>query len=170
MAELAGAALTGGEGQVVDLAAVPLPPAFTAAMDDDLGTPAAIAAVHDAVRAGNTALAAGDKDAALAQALAVRAMTDVLGIDPFDAAWTGTGPTGGDGVRDALDALVQAELAARTAARAARDFAAADAIRDRLLQAGIAVEDTPDGARWTLTDASTPSSGRGSTDQMGPIR
>ena len=157
--ELAGAALTGGEAGPVDLAAVPLPPAFTAAMDDDLATPAAVAAVHDAVRAGNTALAAGDKDGALAQALAVRAMTDLLGIDPLDPAWTGGGPAAGNGRRHALDALVRAELAARTAARAAHDFAAADAIRDRLVAAGIAVEDTPDGARWTLA-----------SDQMGQTR
>ena len=168
--ELAGGALTGVEGAPVDLAAVVLPAAFTAAMDDDLGTPAAIAAVHDAVRAGNTALAAGDKDGAVAQALAVRAMTDVLGIDPLDPTWTGTGPAAGDGARVALDALVQVELAARAAARAGRDFAAADVIRDRLLAAGIAVEDTPDGARWTLTETSPTHEATVTTDQMGQTR
>jgi cysteinyl-tRNA synthetase len=159
VAELAGEALTGGQGAPVDLAAVPLPPAFVTAMDDDLGTPAAIAAIHDTVRAGNTALAAGDKDGALARALAVRAMTDVLGIDPLDATWTGGGPAAADAVRETLDALVRAELAARAAARAARDFTTADAVRDRLVAAGIAVEDTPDGARWTLV-----------SDQMGQTR
>ena len=53
----------------------------------------------------------------------------------------------------ALDALVGAQLEARQAARAARDFATADAIRDRLLAAGITVEDTPDGPQWTFKDS-----------------
>ena len=158
VAELVAAALTGTPGQPIDLAEVPLPPGFVTAMDDDLATPAAIAEVHDAVRAGNSALAAGDKDAALTHALAVRAMTEVLGIDPFDPTWNASAPAFGDGGRAALEALVGAELAARKAARDGRDFAAADAIRDRLLTAGIAVEDTADGARWSLahsTDLTT---------------
>ncbi|MBK7623165.1 MAG: cysteine--tRNA ligase [Kineosporiaceae bacterium] len=136
------------------LSAVELPEAFVAAMDDDLGTPAAMAVLHDSVRAGNTALASGDKDAAAALAVAVRAMADVIGIDPLDPHWRngsrGLAGSAGDSARSALNALVGAELAARAAARAARDFAAADAIRDRLTAAGIAVEDTPDGARWSL--------------------
>ena len=58
---------------------------------------------------------------------------------------------GGDqGVIDALDALVTERLAARQAARAARDFAAADAVRDSLRDAGVLIEDTPAGARWSL--------------------
>ncbi|MBL8930133.1 MAG: cysteine--tRNA ligase [Kineosporiaceae bacterium] len=135
------------------LAAVDLPTAFVTAMDDDLGTPAATAVLHESVRAGNTALAGGDKDGAAALALQVRAMADVLGLDPLDPHWrTGFGGSGEDAdpARAALDALVQAELAARSAARQRRDFAAADAIRDRLTAAGIAVEDTAHGARWTL--------------------
>ncbi len=135
-----------------ELARIPLPQAFSTAMDDDLGTPAALAAVHETVRAGNTALAAGDKDGAASAALAVRAMTDVLGLDPLDPHWRNAsgGSEAGDPAREALDALVGAELDARARARAARDFAAADAIRDRLTAAGIAVEDTPGGARWSL--------------------
>ena len=54
------------------------------------------------------------------------------------------------GKREALDALVTDQLAARQSARAARDFESADAIRDRLATAGIAIEDTPSGARWSL--------------------
>jgi len=133
-----------------DLSAVELPAAFTAAMDDDLGTPAATAVLHDTVRHGNTALAAGHTDAAARAALAVRAMADVLGVDPLDARWR----SGGDHSRAAaaLDRLVRAELDARAAARKERDFAAADAIRDRLSAAGVAVEDTPGGARWSLSD------------------
>ncbi len=146
VAETSGAALTGA-----DLASVELPAGFVAAMDDDLATPAALAVVHDTVRAGNEALASADKDGALAAALAVRAMTDVLGVDPLDPHWA-TGSSGDDRARVALGALVQAELDARAAARAGKDFATADAVRRRLAAAGVAVEDTPDGARWTLSD------------------
>jgi cysteinyl-tRNA synthetase len=136
-----------------ELATIRLPEAFVAAMDDDLGTPAAMAVVYDGVRAGNTALASGDKDAAASYALAVRAMSDVVGVDPLDPHWrTASGGSKGpaDAVRTALDALIGAELDARSAARSARDFATADAIRGRLTAAGVAVEDTADGARWSL--------------------
>jgi len=146
VAETSGTALSGA-----DLTAVDLPAGFVTAMDDDLATPAALAVVHETVRAGNEAQASGDKDGALAAALAVRAMTDVLGVDPLDPHWT-SGASGDDRARTVLGTLVQAELDARAAARAGRDFATADAVRQRLAAAGIAVEDTPDGARWTLND------------------
>jgi cysteinyl-tRNA synthetase len=145
----------------VDPASAAVPEAFSRAMDDDLGVPAALAVLHDTVRAGNTALAAGDVAEAAAAAVAVRAMADVLGIDPLDPHWA-AGPTGGDErVRAALDQLVRAELDARAAARKQRDFATADAVRDRLNAAGIAVEDTADGVRWTLTDGSASIEGTG---------
>ena len=131
-------------------ARVTLPPAYVAAMDDDLGTPAAIAVVHETVRAGNTALADGDKQGAVQAALAVRAMTDVLGLDPLDPHWTAGGGDGESRLRAALDALVSDRLTARADARAAKDWAAADAVRDLLTTAGIAVEDTPAGARWSM--------------------
>jgi cysteinyl-tRNA synthetase len=140
------------EGAVaaLDPASVEVPAAFAAAMDDDLGVSAALAVVHETVRAGNVALTARDAASVLAAAGAVRAMTSVLGVDPFDPQWH-TGPGGGDGaLREALDVLVRGELDARAAARKERDFATADAIRSRLAAAGIAVEDTPDGARWTF--------------------
>jgi cysteinyl-tRNA synthetase len=123
---------------------------FAAAMDDDLGTPGALAAVHAAVREGNTALDAGDHDAALAAAGRVRAMTAVLGLDPLDEQWAGGDDSAQDATAGALSALVEDLLAQRTAARAARDFAAADEIRDRLTAAGVSVEDSPDGPTWTL--------------------
>ncbi|OLR89782.1 cysteine--tRNA ligase [Actinokineospora bangkokensis] len=129
-----------------------LPAEFTAALDDDLGTPAALAAVHAAVRAGNSALDSGDDAAARAEAAAVRAMTDVLGLDPLAPRWA-AGSAAADGLHDAVDALISGLLADRQRARAERDFAAADAIRDRLQGAGIAVEDTPDGPQWTLKDS-----------------
>jgi cysteinyl-tRNA synthetase len=122
---------------------------FVAAMDDDLGTPAALAAVHNIVREGNGALDAGDDQSARGAAAAVRAMTGVLGLDPL----ADTLATGRDTRHEAaLDALVEQLLDDRQRARAARDFAAADALRDRLLAAGIAVEDTPDGPQWTIKE------------------
>ena len=121
---------------------------FTAAMDDDLGTPAALAVVHNTVRQGFTALDDGDDDGALAAAATVRAQLSVLGLDPLDWPASGVDTT----ARTALGALVSDLLAQRQEARAARDFATADAVRDRLLAAGIAVEDTPDGPQWTLKD------------------
>ena len=127
-----------------------LPPAFTAALDDDLGTPGALAAVHGAVRDGNTALDAGDRDTALVHAGEVRAMTGILGLDPLDPRWAATGSD--DAATAALGALVGDLLAQRQEARAARDFAAADRVRDRLTAAGVSVEDSPDGPTWTLKD------------------
>jgi cysteinyl-tRNA synthetase len=126
-----------------------VPAAFAAAMDDDLAVPAALAVLHDTVREGNRALTDND-EAALATALhQVRAMAAILGVDPLDERWREAG--GSDGpLRAALDLLVRAELDARAQARKERNFAAADAIRDRLTAAGVAVEDTPEGARWTL--------------------
>jgi cysteinyl-tRNA synthetase len=125
-----------------------LPAGFRAALDDDLGTPAAVAAVHEAVRAGNTALAAGD-DAAVAAALGpVRAMLDVLGLDPLHPQWAAGG---GDGrLTQVTDGLVQLALEQRQAARARKDYAAADAVRDQLAALGVQVEDTPQGPRWEL--------------------
>jgi cysteinyl-tRNA synthetase len=120
---------------------------FAAAMDDDLGTPAALAAVHAVVREGNSALAAGAR-AAVAGALgSVRTMLGVLGLDPLSPQWT---DTGGAGLRGVVDRLVAVALEQRQAARARKDYAAADAIRDRLTAAGVTVEDTPAGPRWSL--------------------
>jgi cysteinyl-tRNA synthetase len=127
-------------------------PEFTAAMDDDLGTPSALAAVHGTVRHGFTALDSGDDAGALASAAAVRAQTEVLGLDPLSDKWSSSS-TMDSKASAALDALVGEQLEARQRARAERDFTAADAIRDRLLVAGIAVEDTPDGPQWTFKDS-----------------
>jgi cysteinyl-tRNA synthetase len=127
-----------------------LPQAFRDAMDDDLNVSGALAVVHDTVRAGNTALDDGDDDAAHEAATAVVAMTEVLGVNPLSPVWDNGGTGGADDTLEALDALVADQLAARQSARAARDFEAADAIRDRLAAAGIAIEDTPSGARWSL--------------------
>ncbi len=122
---------------------------FEAAMNDDLGVPAALAALHDAVREGNALLAAGDS-AALRGALgAVRAMLNVLGLDPADPAWHHDGAESAR-LRDAVDVLVAHALEERQAARHRKDFVAADAVRDRLAAAGIVIEDSPSGSRWSL--------------------
>jgi cysteinyl-tRNA synthetase len=122
-----------------------LSPRFTAAMDDDLGVPQALAVIHHAVRDGNTALAAGDLVAVADRLGAVLRMTGVLGINPL--AWTQSGT---NDLVPTVDSLVRLALHAREEARARRDFAAADGIRDQLGAAGVVVEDTPAGPRWTL--------------------
>ncbi|MGB7979988.1 MAG: cysteine--tRNA ligase [Candidatus Nanopelagicales bacterium] len=128
-----------------------LPTAFVAAMDDDLSVPAALAVLHETVSAGNRLLAdPGSPDAPLVALLgAARHMLAVLGADPLAPMWA-TDASDSDAAHTALDSLVGERLAARTAARAARDFAAADAVRDTLRAAGILIEDTPAGPRWSL--------------------
>ncbi|WP_062071426.1 cysteine--tRNA ligase [Demequina sediminicola] len=127
-----------------------LPAPFVEAMDDDLSVPRALAHVHETVRAGNAALTAGDDEAASQALLQVRAMLDALGLDPASGCWAGA--ASGDGAAMvALDSLVQSNIAARAQARADKDWATADEIRDRLAQAGIVIEDGADGARWSLS-------------------
>ncbi|WP_394216010.1 cysteine--tRNA ligase [Brachybacterium vulturis] len=135
-----------------DLAAVELPEGFVAAMDDDLTVPEALAVIHREQSALNTLLAAGG--AAGPEEISgslgrLRAMLDVLGLDPLGVQW-GQDDGAAEGAHVALDALIAAQLAAREAARAQRDWARADALRDALSDAGIRIEDGADGARWTL--------------------
>ena len=124
-----------------------LPEEFRAAMDDDLGTPAAVAVIHETVRAGNTALAEGDNTGVVTALGSVRAMLDVLGLDPLDPQWTSGGD---DKLEQVTEGLVALALEQRQAARARKDFATADAIRDQLTAIGVQVEDTPQGPRWEL--------------------
>jgi cysteinyl-tRNA synthetase len=126
-------------------------PEFVAAMDADLSTPLATGALHNKVREGNTALDAGDDQAAREAAACVRGMADLLGLDPLSPKWNESTSTD-TGARQALVALVEHVLEERLRARKDRDFAKADALRDRLKAAGIAVEDNPDGSQWTLRD------------------
>jgi cysteinyl-tRNA synthetase len=123
---------------------------FEAAMDDDLGTPAAVGAIHEVVREGNKLLGAGDSPALRGNVASVLAMLDVLGLSPYDPAWPSSG--GGDArLTQAVDALVAGLLEQREEARRAKDFATADALRDRIKAAGIEVEDTPTGPKWSLS-------------------
>jgi len=127
-----------------------IPDAFAEAMDDDLNVSGALAVVHETVRAGNTALD-DDDDKAVAEAFAaVVAMTDLLGVNPLDPRWDAGSGNGGHEAQVALDALVRAQLEARETARAARDYATADAIREQLSAVGIQIEDTASGANWSL--------------------
>jgi len=137
-------------GEVV--APTEVPSAFAEAMDDDLGVPQALAVVHDTVRAGNSALASGDKEAAIAALREVRAMLEVLGLDPLSPQWSSGEDGGAAGLRSVVDRLVAVALEQREAARARKDYGAADAIRAQLAAAGVVVEDTPAGPRWTLGD------------------
>jgi cysteinyl-tRNA synthetase len=125
-----------------------VPPEFAAAMNDDLNTSAALAVVHDTIREGNTALASGDETGVRAALTAVRAMLGVLGLDPLDEVWS-SGERGGD-LKPVVDSLVALALEQRASARARKDWVAADLVRDQLKNAGVQVEDTPAGPRWTV--------------------
>jgi cysteinyl-tRNA synthetase len=107
---------------------------FRAAMDDDLDTPRAMAELLTLVKAANTALDAGDTAAAASRAAAVGEMAAAVGL-----VLRGRG--------DEIPAEVAELVAGRDEARAKRDFAGADALRDRLIGLGWAVEDTPQGTR-----------------------
>ena len=129
-------------------------PQFEQALNDDFGVPKALAEIHNLVREGNKALAAGDAARAAEIAGTVRAMAAVLGVDPGEwsrAAGGGAqGASSSEAADKALDVLVAAELDRRSAARAEKDWASADAVRDRLAAAGIEITDTADGPQWAL--------------------
>jgi cysteinyl-tRNA synthetase len=125
-----------------------LPVSFVSAMDDDLSLPTALAAVHACVRDGNQALSAGDRAGVRQSMRQARTMLGVLGLDPLDPNWAGSGSD--SRLRSVVDELVRLTLRQRDAARARKDYAAADTIRDGLDKIGVVVEDTPEGPRWEL--------------------
>ncbi|GGF47592.1 cysteine--tRNA ligase [Microbacterium sorbitolivorans] len=122
-----------------------LPEAFVRVMDDDLGVPQALAVVHETVRAGNTALDAGDREAAAGALSAVFGMMDVLGLPLYSSAVASSGSAD-----QALGALVDHLLTQRQTARAEKDWATADRLRDTFVAAGITLEDTPSGTHWSI--------------------
>jgi cysteinyl-tRNA synthetase len=126
--------------RVTDSATVPA--AFADAMDDDLALPTALAVVHDTVRAGNTALDAGDDATAGSRANDLAAMLSVLGLD--------VSARSEDAAVDALGTLVGRLVAERNRARAEQDWATADRIRDDIDAAGITLEDGADTTRWSI--------------------
>ena len=122
-----------------------VPEAFAEAMDDDVNIPRALAVLHEQTRAGNAALAAGE-DASEA-ANAVMAMAEVLGLAQL-MSFNAEGTSGAE--HAALDALIQAVLAERADARAQKDWAKADAMRDLLASAGVQVKDGANGSSWSV--------------------
>ena len=165
--ERAGVALGGqpSREEVTAVSADDLPADFVAAMNDDVNVSGATAAIFTAIRSGNTLLSQladrADSETAKAEVrealLAVRAMLDTLGLDPLAEPWVSAGAVGGaaDGTAEspehaALEALIAEQLNARAEARKAKDFAKADQIRDALTEAGIAIEDGPQGSTWSL--------------------
>ncbi len=133
----------------VDLSTAAIPGEFAEAMDDDLSVPAALAVLQGVIRDGNKLLAAGASEELRANLAAVRRMLDLLGLDPLGPTWTRTGDDSA-GLRSSLDALVRTLVDQREQARADKDFATADQARDQLRSAGIEVEDTSSGPRWTV--------------------
>jgi cysteinyl-tRNA synthetase len=117
-------------------------------MDDDLGTPTALAVLFDTIRDGNRALDAGDTVTAQQDRGAVSAMLHVLGLNPADPEWTDQ--TGGPDLAPVVDGLLSLVLEQRSQARARKDWQTADAIRDALTRLGLTIEDTPAGPRWSL--------------------
>jgi cysteinyl-tRNA synthetase len=113
--------------------------AFGSAMDDDLNTPGALAALHELVRKGNSALERGEAEIASGVRAAVARGLEILGCR-----------TDADERTDLVGPLVELLLEQRQAARAAKDFARADEIRARLTDIGVVVEDSADGPRWFL--------------------
>lgn len=147
--------------EIAEVSADDLPADFVSAMNDDVNVSGATAAIFTAIRNGNTLLSKlddrADGDAARAEVrsalVAVRAMLDALGLDPLAEPWAGAAGADGNGEsreHDVLDALITEQLNARAEARKSRDFAKADAIRDALGAAGIAIEDGPQGSTWSL--------------------
>lgn len=120
-------------------------PKVKAALDDDLAVPEVLALISDWLRSGNTALSSGEN--ALGYAAKIRGALDILGCDPFDPSFGGAAKKE---LSAAVDGLIALLLEERAAARLRKDFAAADAIRDRITALGITIEDTATGARWSV--------------------
>jgi cysteinyl-tRNA synthetase len=124
---------------------------FKAAMDDDLAVPAVLALISGWLRAGNTAISETNTSAILDAASKIRGALEVLGCDPFDAAFTADQATVSPNKKEVLDGLIAGLLQEREEARARKDFASADRIRDRISSLGITIEDTASGPRWSIS-------------------
>ena len=131
-----------------------VPVGFIAAMNDDLGTPAAVAVLHNAVREGNQALETGDRDQITRRLSEVSGMLMILGLNADSDVWQ---PRDDHQLTTVVDGLINELLKQRAAARDRKDFASADAIRSSLTALGVEVSDTPVGTRWSFhADLSAP--------------
>ncbi|MBI2301274.1 MAG: cysteine--tRNA ligase [Armatimonadetes bacterium] len=132
-----------GEEHGIDLAAVE--EAFTAAMDDDFNTPQAVAVLFDLARQSNTVVESGRRVSRAAldgvDGLFRRLGGGVLGLIPDQLKSEGGGLENG---------LLQLLVELRQTARKERNFALADAVRDKLAAAGVILEDRPDGTTWRI--------------------
>jgi cysteinyl-tRNA synthetase len=115
---------------------------FAKAMNDDLAVPQALAFISESMRIGNSS--ANDKKIIAKTAGEIRGALSILGCDPADPVFA-TGKSN----NAAMDGLIKLALEQREAARARKDFAGADAIRDQIAALGVVVEDTPNGPRWS---------------------
>ena len=122
-----------------------VPQDFADALDDDMNIPRALAVLHEQTRAGNAALAAGADASEYANA--VWAMANVLGLTSL-MNLNGSGASGAE--HQALDALIHTILEQRASARAEKDWATADRMRDVLAAAGITVKDGAQSSTWSL--------------------
>ena len=120
---------------------------FATLMNDDLAVPQALALISEWLRVGNTALTSGNKAEIAKNAVHIRGALSILGCDPFDPHY---GVTNSTDLTTAVDGLIALLLEQRESARARKDFAAADSIRDRITAMGISIEDTPQGPRWSI--------------------
>ena len=119
---------------------------FTEAMNEDLAVPTALAVISEIMKSGNTALAANNLDEVKRAAAEIRGALSILGCDPFDPIFA----TDSSSSAETLDGLISLALEQRQAARARKDFAASDAIRDQLAVLGVVIEDTATGTRWSI--------------------
>jgi cysteinyl-tRNA synthetase len=119
---------------------------FATAMNNDLAVPQALADISELARIGNTAITENDLAELAISAGEVRGALEILGCDPFDPIFADSNSS----KTEILDGLISLALAQRNAARARKDFAASDEIRDSLTALGITIEDTPTGSRWTV--------------------
>ena len=124
---------------------------FKSAMDDDLAVPAVLALISGWLRAGNTAISEANTSSILEFASKIRGALEVLGCDPIDAAFTANQASVSSNKKDILDGLITGLLQEREEARARKDFASADRIRDRISTLGITIEDTASGPRWSIS-------------------
>ena len=134
----------------LDLTNVAINAKFADAMNEDLNVPAALAVLHEVVGEGNTLLAKNASSDQVKENLGVvRKMLDILGVDPLAQTWSQANADS-SALTNALDQIIQEQIKLRSQAKANKDFATADRIRDELRAAGVLLEDTADGARWTL--------------------